>query len=166
MTITCSLCMNTNCFVMGICSHFDFGDGQQEPNQIKYFKTMTRVHKKEAHLLNSTCMPSEWWKLETETASNPVLYALLILPLPFPTQIHLSAPEDLQTHSKAQGVPRAQRSHQPFSPRFFFVLSMWSLSWMRTCRSLGWSLMKGCFISCSVVGLWLWFFTRQLSMKD
>lgn len=43
---------------------------------------------------------------------------------------------------------------------------MWSLSWMRTCRSLGWSLMKGCFISCSVVGLWLWFFTRQLSMKD
>lgn len=43
---------------------------------------------------------------------------------------------------------------------------MWSLSWMRTCLSLGWSRMKGCFISCSVVGLWLWFFTRQLSMKD
>lgn len=54
---------------------------------------MTRVHKKGAHLLNSTCMPSEWWQLETETASNPVLYALLIPPLPFPTQIHLCLPE-------------------------------------------------------------------------
>lgn len=54
----------------------------------------------------------------------------------------------------------------PFSPRFFFVLSIWSLSWMRTCRSLGWSRINGCFISCSVAGRWLWFFTKQLSIND
>jgi len=31
--------------------------------------------------------------------------------------------------------------------------SMCSLSWMRTWRSVGWSLMNGCFSSCSVLGL-------------
>jgi len=30
--------------------------------------------------------------------------------------------------------------------------SMCSLSWMRTCRSVGWSLMNGCLRSCSVLG--------------
>lgn len=59
-----------------------------------------------------------------------------------------------------------QIGFSPFSPRFFFVLSMWSLSWIRTCRSLGWSRINGCFISCSVAGLWLWFFTKQLSIND
>lgn len=59
-----------------------------------------------------------------------------------------------------------QTCYSPFSPRFFFVLSIWSLSWMRTCRSLGWSRINGCFISCSVAGRWLWFFTKQLSIND
>jgi len=54
----------------------------------------------------------------------------------------------------------------PLSPLLFLVRSMWSFSWMRTCRSLGSSLMNGCFSSCSVLGRWLWLFTRQPSMKD
>lgn len=53
----------------------------------------------------------------------------------------------------------------PLSPLFFLVRSMWSFSWMRICLSLGRSLMNGCLSSCSVLGLWLWLFTRQLSMK-
>lgn len=40
----------------------------------------------------------------------------------------------------------------PFSPLFFLVRSMWSLSWILTCLSFGWSLIKGCFKSCSVEG--------------
>lgn len=42
--------------------------------------------------------------------------------------------------------------HTPFSPLFLRVRSMWSLSWMRTCRSVGWSRMKGNLRSCSVGG--------------
>lgn len=57
-------------------------------------------------------------------------------------------------------------SSSPLSPLFFLVRSMWSFSWMRTCLSLGRSLMKGCLRSCSVLGLWPWLFTRQLSMND
>ena len=57
-------------------------------------------------------------------------------------------------------------SPSPLSPLFFLVRSMWSFSWMRICLSLGSSLMNGCLRSCSVLGLWLWLFTRQLSMKD
>lgn len=40
----------------------------------------------------------------------------------------------------------------PFSPLFFLVRSIWSLSWILTCLSFGWSLIKGCFRSCSVEG--------------
>ena len=65
------------------------------------------------------------------------------------------------------GVCRCQVSAcSPLSPLLFLVRSMWSFSWMRTCRSLGRSLMNGCLRSCSVLGRWLWLFTRQLSMND
>lgn len=40
----------------------------------------------------------------------------------------------------------------PFSPLFFLVRSIWSLSWILTCLSFGWSLINGCFKSCSVEG--------------
>lgn len=54
----------------------------------------------------------------------------------------------------------------PFSPRFLRVRSMWSLSWIRTCRSVGWSLMNECLSSCSVDGRLGYVFTRQPSMKS
>lgn len=54
----------------------------------------------------------------------------------------------------------------PLSPLLFLVRSMWSFSWMRICLSFGRSLMNGCLRSCSVLGLWPWLFTRQLSMND
>lgn len=47
---------------------------------------------------------------------------------------------------------KIQTSLIPFSPLFFLVRSMWSLSWILTCLSFGWSLIKGCFKSCSVEG--------------
>lgn len=54
----------------------------------------------------------------------------------------------------------------PFSPRFLRVRSMWSLSWIRTCRSVGWSLINECFSSCSVDGRLGYVFTRQPSIKS
>lgn len=43
---------------------------------------------------------------------------------------------------------------------------MWSLSWIRTWRSVGWSLMKECLRSCSVDGRLVYVFTRQPSIKS
>lgn len=43
---------------------------------------------------------------------------------------------------------------------------MWSLSWIRTCRSVGWSLMKECLSNCSVDGRLGYVFTRQPSIKS
>lgn len=54
----------------------------------------------------------------------------------------------------------------PFSPLFLRVRSIWSLSWIRTWRSVGWSLMKECLSSCSVDGRLGYVFTRQLSIKS
>ena len=54
----------------------------------------------------------------------------------------------------------------PFSPLFLRVRSMWSLSWIRTWRSVGWSLMKECLSSCSVDGRVVYVFTRQPSIKS
>lgn len=56
--------------------------------------------------------------------------------------------------------------HSPFSPRFLRVRSMWSLSWIRTWRSVGWSLINECLSSCSVDGLLGYVFTRHPSMKS
>lgn len=56
-------------------------------------------------------------------------------------------------HSKDVGSAPLLPTHAPFSPRFLRVRSMWSLSWIRTCRSVGWSRMKGNLRSCSVGGL-------------
>lgn len=36
--------------------------------------------------------------------------------------------------------------------RFLRCLSMWSLSWIRTCLSVGWSFINGCFRRVSVFG--------------
>lgn len=54
----------------------------------------------------------------------------------------------------------------PFSPLFLRVRSIWSLSWIRTWRSVGWSLMKECLSNCSVDGRLGYVFTRQPSMKS
>lgn len=54
----------------------------------------------------------------------------------------------------------------PFSPRFFRERSMWSLSWMRTWRSVGWSRMKGNLSSCSVGGRLRYVLIRHVSMKS
>lgn len=43
---------------------------------------------------------------------------------------------------------------------------MWSLSWMRTCRSVGWSRMKGNLSSCSVGGRLRYVLMRHVSMKS
>lgn len=54
----------------------------------------------------------------------------------------------------------------PFSPLFLRVRSIWSLSWIRTWRSVGWSRMKECLSSCSVDGRLGYVFTRQPSIKS
>lgn len=56
--------------------------------------------------------------------------------------------------------------HPPFSPRFLRVRSMWSLSWIRTWRSVGWSRINECLSSCSVDGRLGYVFTRHPSMKS
>lgn len=53
---------------------------------------------------------------------------------------------------RTRGPYGHRRRPVPFSPRFLRQRSRWSLSWIRTCLSLGWSLMKGCFRSWSVGG--------------
>lgn len=71
---------------------------------------------------------------------------------------HEVKPGRARAGEEKQGLKRVLRPttsfliHLPFSPRFFRDRSMWSLSWMRTCRSVGWSRMKGNFSSCSVGG--------------
>ena len=84
---------------------------------------------------------------------------------PRPTWSRHSSPGQMSPNSSRKGITysdwqktkrifkmRIKPDFIPFSPLFFLVRSIWSLSWILTCLSFGWSLMKGCFRSCSVEG--------------